>query len=508
MSNRRSTRTHRAPLNPEQGTMPLVNRRVRLNTSAEEAIENPPPSQTNPPDTEPSAPAPTANEFAVIDEPVSAEGFSNNALNKLLHDAAEMNCRFDSQQAEGIHETDAPSPPSSHINEGPRSTSSEGSDRLETPATNVDGPTTEGGESEEAVIAIGLHRTTGEVEEVIMSMKVRSVPRVDKVVARAKREDDSSTQNLRRMLEMVTSQRVLVATAKKLVRVHQVADLQGKWGDGFKVLGKLEDVEKSKLLLQPCDPCPEAVDIQTAANASPSSPIFVMYFIEQDEPMSVNRHIPSGYTRLGSSSLEHSGVQTKALESTPAGSSSTRGNEQVDPSIYLKVAIDEEYIRIYEQHVVEERGTLGAAFPIIIFARLVKQACDSLQIPYTTGSTQAKKYRVSHEQWVSMDDIILFFRGQINSGGLTSGPALSTFANHRSWHLRAENCIKKLGDQNRDLSRTHQNSLDLVKMILRTPLKKLGEVERDLYGSFNEFQRRVKELENVFRRTEGVRDGE
>lgn len=156
----------------------------------------------------------------------------------------------------------------------------------------------------------------------------------------------------------------------------------------------------------------------------------------------------------------------------------------------------------------EERGNLGAAFPIIIFARLVKQVCESLQIPYTTGSTQAKKYRVSHEQWVSMDDIIVFFRRQMNSAGQTSGPALSTFANHRSWHLRAENCIKKLGNQTRDLSRTHQNSLDLVKKLLRTPLKKLGEVERDLYGSFNEFQRQVKELENLFRRNGGLKNGE
>lgn len=190
-----------------------------------------------------------------------------------------MNCHFDSRQTEGIRETDAPS------RLEPDSTSSEASDRVETPEINADDPTTEGGESEDVVIAIGLHRTTGEIEEVIMTMNVRLPPTVENVVARAKREDDSSTLDLRRMLDLIPSRRVVVATAKKLVRVHQVAHLQGKWGDGFHVLGKLEDVEKLNLVLHPCDPCcPEAVDIRTGAKlpASSSAPIFVMYFIETD----------------------------------------------------------------------------------------------------------------------------------------------------------------------------------------------------------------------------------
>lgn len=225
----------------------------------------------------------------------------------------------------------------------------------------------------------------------------------------------------------------------------------------------------------------------------------------RQDPTSVNRHIPSGYARLGSSSIEHSGVRTKGLESPSAGPSSTTGDEQLDPSIYLKAAIDEEYIGVYKQHVVEERGSPGAVFPIIIFARLVKQACDSLGIPYTTGSKQAKKHRVSVRQRVSMDDIILFFGGQTPS---PSGPALSTFANHRSWHLRAENCIKQLGNKRHPLSESRQNSLNLVETLLRTPLMKLGDVERELYGSFNDFQRRVKELETLFRKKEGVRNDE
>jgi len=297
MSNRRSTRRHRAPLNPEEGAMPLVDRAQRSNTFAEDPIENAPPSQLPPgmsaedsptslvdhlPDTQTIAPAPTLDPLNFIEKEVSADGYCDNVLKKLLQDAKEMGCHYDSQRAEAIREANAPSHPSSRRNEEPGSTSSEGSDRLETRATNED-DTTEGGEFEEVVIAIGLHRTTGEMEEAIMTMKVRSLPRVDKVVERAKREDDS-TQNLRRMLELIPSQRVLVATAKKLVRVHQVADLQGKWGDGFKVLGKMEDIEILRWHLQPCDPCPEAVEIRTAAKppALSSSPIFVMYFIELD----------------------------------------------------------------------------------------------------------------------------------------------------------------------------------------------------------------------------------
>ena len=183
-----------------------------------------------------------------------------------------------SARTEPIRDINASSRPSSRRNEGEAS-------ELETLATNAGPATTEGGECVDetlVVIAIGLHRAGGVVEEVTTSMKMDANPMIDKVLERMKREDDPSTQNLRQMLELIPPQRVQVATAKKPVRVRQVADLKGKWGDGFKVLGKLEDIDQSKWHLQPCDPCPEMVEIRTAANPplSSSSPMYVMYLIE------------------------------------------------------------------------------------------------------------------------------------------------------------------------------------------------------------------------------------
>lgn len=211
--------------------------------------------------------------------------------------------------------------------------------------------------------------------------------------------------------------------------------------------------------------------------------------LSRQEASSVHRQIASGY----------------AQDSTSTRPPSSTGDEPLGAAIYLKAVIDDEYIRIHERYVVEQRGGQGAAFPIIIFARLVKQSCDNLGIPYNSGSKQAKKHRISHDQWVSMEDIVEFFGGQT---GQMSGPALTTFANHRSWHLRGENCINQLEEKSAELSPACQNSLNLMRKILRTPLMNIGEVERERYGSFNDFQRWVKELELLFRKKEAGREGQ
>jgi len=136
-------------------------------------------------------------------------------------------------------------------------------------------------EDEIAVLAIGLQSGTGEIKEVVTVMEVGSRPSVAQVMDHLKQHEEAGTYDLRQRLEPMSLNSVEIRTAKKPMRMRQVAEFRNKWGDNSEVLGRLDEVRKMRPLV-PCLPCQESDDIRRAAGhaVSSSTPIFVVYIFE------------------------------------------------------------------------------------------------------------------------------------------------------------------------------------------------------------------------------------
>lgn len=170
----------------------------------------------------------------------------------------------------------------------------------------------------------------------------------------------------------------------------------------------------------------------------------------------------------------------------------TRPSLGQDALNYLNARIDEEDIRVYKRHVLEQRGGQGA-YTILVFARLVERACERLKIPYGTGSSINKRQKMGNGPHISIADVVLFYSAKFPSD---LAPAPSTFGNHRSIYLRAKACMINL--ENRELTQEDQSFLQAVRAIVHTPLAELALVQPEGYGSLSAFRTRVDILEKMF----------
>lgn len=136
-------------------------------------------------------------------------------------------------------------------------------------------------EDEASIFTIGLQTASGELFEVVSSIKVGCRISVDQIIDHLKKDKEHKTCDLRQRLELMSANSVEIRTAKIPIRVCQVAAARGKWGDTSQVLGKLDEVDKMRHLM-PCIPSQEADDIRRVAghHISSSTPIFVMYLFE------------------------------------------------------------------------------------------------------------------------------------------------------------------------------------------------------------------------------------
>ena len=173
---------------------------------------------------------------------------------------------------------------------------------------------------------------------------------------------------------------------------------------------------------------------------------------------------------------------------------------QLDSTIfdYLEAVMDPEILQIFHMHVLRHRNT-HRAFATIIQARLVQWLCNDIGINYETGNSRSYKFDTPHGQRVSLDDIVLFFVEKTPPSrvkGRGSAIAPSTFANHRSWHMRANARLIQLGGKN-ITDELHKQSLDLVKKLLLTDLSELNTLLPGEHGSWDHFKNRVMMLERI-----------
>ena len=167
---------------------------------------------------------------------------------------------------------------------------------------------------------------------------------------------------------------------------------------------------------------------------------------------------------------------------------------------YLETVMDPESILLFRTHVLRHRNT-HRAFATIVQARLVQSLCDDIGVKYRSGNNPSSKFDTPHGQRVSVVDIVRFFASKTppdGDNGKGSSILPSTFANHRSWHLRANTCLIQLAGRN-ITDESLKQSLDLVKKLLLTALSELHTLEPGEHGSWDEFKKRVVLLEKFAR---------
>ena len=136
-----------------------------------------------------------------------------------------------------------------------------------------------GGVDRPSLLAIGLHTASGEILEVVSSIKVGRSVSVSQVIDHLKKDEDQRTYDLRQRLGVMSANTVEICTAKNPTRIRQAAASRGKWGDTSEVLGRLHEVETMRHLA-PCVASPEAEKFREGLDASSSTPIFVLYLFE------------------------------------------------------------------------------------------------------------------------------------------------------------------------------------------------------------------------------------
>lgn len=138
------------------------------------------------------------------------------------------------------------------------------------PSGSVDGP---------SLLAIGLRTASGEILEVVSSMKAGRSVSVAEILDHLKKDADRGTYDLRQRLGVMPADTVEICTAKKPTRIRQAAASRGKWGDVLEVLGRLQEVETMRHLA-PCVSSEETEKFREGLDASSYTPIFVLYLFE------------------------------------------------------------------------------------------------------------------------------------------------------------------------------------------------------------------------------------
>ena len=165
---------------------------------------------------------------------------------------------------------------------------------------------------------------------------------------------------------------------------------------------------------------------------------------------------------------------------------------------YLETVMDPEILQLFEAHVLRHRNT-HRAFATVVQARLIQSLCNDIGVKYNAGNNRSYKSVTPHGQSVSLDDVVQFFSEKTPPtyvGGRASTIKATTFANHRSWHLRAIACLIPLAGKN-ITDPLHKQSLDLVRKLVHTDLSELSAVEPGEHGSWDDFKNRVKLLESL-----------
>jgi hypothetical protein len=171
---------------------------------------------------------------------------------------------------------------------------------------------------------------------------------------------------------------------------------------------------------------------------------------------------------------------------TPAQKTKAKLEEGVGR--YLEATIDPTLIGVYQEHVIRHRLT-HKAYSIIIMAQLIEMACTEVNVNYDTGNARSHKNQTHNGPCVAMDDVVLFFMDQTPSHlktvkGMTMVP--STFNNHRSWHLRAKDCLAALEGKSIPEGNT-STFVELVKKLLSTEVTNLAVLDPRKYGSWESF---------------------
>lgn len=193
---------------------------------------------------------------------------------------------------------------------------------------------------------------------------------------------------------------------------------------------------------------------------------------------------------------------SNTASTAPAPAKKTKPTLEPRVGRYLEGIIDPEFIRMYQDHVVRYRQT-HKAYAIVTMARLIEAACGEVNINYETGNARSHKNLTHNGPDVALDDVVLFFGDQTPSHlkkikGFSTAP--STFANHRSWYLRAKKCLVDLEGGSVPEGKP-KASLGSVQKLLNTQLTDLGELEPREYGSWENFTDRVRLLESTAKGT-------
>ncbi|KAM6491991.1 hypothetical protein JOM56_012629 [Amanita muscaria] len=175
---------------------------------------------------------------------------------------------------------------------------------------------------------------------------------------------------------------------------------------------------------------------------------------------------------------------------------SALGNSNVDVAAQVDVAallMEEQYMALFNELIIDA-PTAQSTFTMIIFVRIVMEACQTLRVKCTRG---AGLYLVSGRHQLSAAQVILAFRRQDNMPYLQP----KTFLNHRGWFFRAETLHETLlktyprHSQMSNRLTKERTMIDWLGDLLQTPLSEARHLRPFVYGSMSEFHKKLDTLE-------------
>ncbi|KAM6489085.1 hypothetical protein JOM56_015497 [Amanita muscaria] len=155
--------------------------------------------------------------------------------------------------------------------------------------------------------------------------------------------------------------------------------------------------------------------------------------------------------------------------------------------------MEEQYMALFNELIIDA-PTAQSTFTMIIFVRIVMEACQTLQVKCTRG---AGLYFVSGRHQLSAAQVILAFRRQDNMPYLQP----KTFLNHRGWFFRAETLHETLlktyprHSQMSNRLTKERTMIDWLGDLLQTPLSEARHLRLFVYGSMSEFHKKLDTLE-------------
>ncbi|KAF8346158.1 hypothetical protein F5887DRAFT_1184931 [Amanita rubescens] len=512
MATRRSSRQHRAPMNPEQSIVPLVERGSGSNTPVtvgqdpgtphdvtasdvsnsmvvvdghdhnavaerDVIMADPPITQESP---APTQPIPDESDG---EEDVGVEALNEEHFQQMLSQATEFGYTFNPNTVVGESNAVAVAENSSEGVEGTWEPAP-----VEASTIDDNGVNMNDAEQQTTAVALALQKAPNDFILAVTLMNLGPEPSLDKLLRFFKRSTDTNTRALCQCLDLLPSEEVNVGTARKPVFIRNLAQLRGDPDIRYLFLGTLQEVQDEPgNRLEPCIDCPES-DSYRRFPVSPiasSIPLLIVYFEYQGISSSHRVSVPATTSSMGSTSA------------TPQKNTKLTLDTNVEN--YLEATIDPFLITIYHDHVLPHRQA-NKTYSSMILARIIETACGEVNANYEPGNARSHKHRTHNGPEVSLDDIVMFFGKKTpshlrNVKGAVTAP--STFNNYRSWHSQAQKCLKKLKGKDILAQGNVKDAYDLTHTLLFTTLEEISGIEPRDQGSWISFMQRVQLLESV-----------